>query len=67
MKHTTPCLIENSPLEAVAALADQRKRQALDRLMEKLEATPSEEKDEFETAMHTLIDADKAALEAKGR
>jgi len=65
MKHTTPCLIENSPLEAVAAIADQRKRQALDRLMEKLEATPP--RDEFENAMYGLIDADKAALEAKGR
>ena len=65
MKHPTPCLTENAALEEAAALAERRKLQALDRLMEKLGAAP--ERDDFERAMHRLIDADKAALEAKGR
>lgn len=65
MKHPTPCLGENAALEEAAAIAERRKLRALDRLMEKLGVSP--EQDEFETAMRALIDADKAALEAKGR
>ncbi len=65
MKTAHTCLTENSSLEAAAALAEQRKHQALDRLTEKLNAPP--ERDAFETAMRALIDADKAVQEAKGR
>lgn len=65
MKHPTPCLSENAALEAQAALAEQRKLQALDRLMAKLDTPP--EKDAFHLAMENLIDADKTAREARGR
>lgn len=65
MKHPTPCLGKNAALEEAAAIAERRKLRALDRLMGKLGVRP--ERDEFEAAMHALVDADKAALEAKGR
>lgn len=65
MKHPVPCLDANPGLEQAAHLAEQRKNQALDRLNEKLSATP--EKDAFLLAMENLIDADKAVMEAKRR
>ena len=57
-----PCFETNKELEAAARRAEQRKNQAIDRLMGKLGP-----KDGFEQAMHELIDADKRALEERGR
>ena len=64
-----PCLAASPGLETAAQIAEQRKRQALDHLMEALseaEAATSED-DAFGRAMVELIDADKRILEAKRR
>lgn len=57
-----PCFETNKALEEAAAHAETRKNQAIDRLMGKLGP-----KGEFEEAMNQLIDADKRALQEKGR
>jgi len=62
-----PCFEPPKALEDAARLAEQRKRQAIDRLTEKLAP-----KDRFQRAMVNLIDADKSAhapeaLQEKGR
>ena len=51
-------------LEEAAEAAELRKRRAIQMLAEKLTSTPV---DRFERAMRDLIDADKKALEEKGR
>ena len=56
-----PCFEVNKDLENAARLAEQSKNQAIDRLTKKL--TP----DRFERAMADVIDADKRALQEKGR
>jgi hypothetical protein len=62
-----PCLQVNHDLETAAQLAEQRKHQAIDELLETLTETAGPRGDEFEHAMQALIDADKAALKARGR
>jgi hypothetical protein len=57
-----PCFEVNKPLEEAARKAEQRKAQAIDKLMGKLGP-----RGEFEQAMHDLIDADRRALQEKGR
>jgi hypothetical protein len=59
-----PCFEPPKQLEAAAALAEKRKREAIDRLTEKLAPSGN---DRFEQAMRDLIDADKKALQEKGR
>jgi hypothetical protein len=54
-------------MEKAAAEAEQRKVAALERLQRLAEGAPVLEPDSFEKAMQALIDADKAALEARGR
>jgi hypothetical protein len=65
-----PCFEPNKELLAAAARAEERKNQAIDKIMGKLGPKGS-----FEQAMHELIDADpstslrtgKRALEEKGQ
>jgi hypothetical protein len=57
-----PCFEVNKPLEEVARKAEQRKAEAIDKLMGKLGP-----RGEFEQAMHDLIDADKRALKERGQ
>jgi hypothetical protein len=57
-----PCFEVNKQLEEAARKAEQRKAEAIDKLMGKLGP-----RSEFEQAMHDLIDADKRALQEKGR
>jgi hypothetical protein len=57
-----PCFEVNKPLEEAARKAEQRKAEAIDKLMGKLGP-----RGEFEQAMSDLIDADKRALQEKGR
>ena len=57
-----PCFEVNKPLEEAARKAEQRKAEAIDKLMGKLGP-----RREFEQAMHDLIDADRRALQEKGR
>jgi hypothetical protein len=52
----------NKPLEEAARKAEQRKAEAIDKLMGKLGP-----RGEFEQAMHDLIDADKRALKERGQ
>lgn len=64
-----PCLPADPGLEAVAAIAEQRKRQALDGLMDALSSAEAVEAndDAFGRALVELIDADKHVMEAKRR
>lgn len=64
-----PCVAADTGLEAVAAIAEQRKRQALDGLMDALSSAEAAEAndDEFGRALVELIDADKRVVEAKRR
>jgi hypothetical protein len=57
-----PCFETNKTLEEAARHAEARKNQAIDKLMGKLGP-----RGEFEQAMSDLIDADKRALQEKGR
>jgi hypothetical protein len=57
-----PCFETNKPLEEAARTAEERKVQAIDRLNAKLGP-----RGEFERAMVDLIDADKRAIQEKGR
>ena len=57
-----PCFKTNKTLEEAARHAEARKNQAIDKLMGKLGP-----RGEFEQAMSDLIDADKRALQEKGR
>jgi len=57
-----PCFKVNKPLEEAARKAEQRKAEAIDKLMGKLGP-----RGEFEQAMHDLIDADKRALKERGQ
>jgi hypothetical protein len=52
----------NKPLEEAARKAEQRKAEAIDKLMGKLGP-----RREFEQAMHDLIDADKRALNERAQ
>lgn len=60
-----PCFEAPKALEEAARLAEQRKRRAIARLTSKLDAVHP--KDSFERAMEALIDADRAALQARGQ
>ena len=61
---TQPVFEPPKALEEAAEAAEQRKRRAIQTLAEKLTPTPA---DRFEQAMRDLIDADKKALQEKGR
>lgn len=54
-----------SRLQEQAAAAEKRKDDVLDRMLGRVGAAPKE--DAFERALRVLIDADKAALNAKTR
>jgi hypothetical protein len=56
-----PCFKVNKNLENAARQAEQRKNQAIDRLTKKLKPN------RFERALVDVIDADKRALQEKGR
>ena len=62
MMKTQPCFEPPRHLEEAADQAEQRKREAIARLREKLG-----EGNRFEQAMRDLIDADKRALQEKGK
>lgn len=64
-----PCLSPNPGLETAEQIAEQRKRQALDGLMEALSEAEvaAAHDDKFGRAMVELIDADKKVVEAKRR
>lgn len=65
------CFHEDDALEEAARLAEQRKRAAMGELAAalggSLDDRIGQDPDAFETAMRALIDADKAALRARGR
>jgi hypothetical protein len=62
MMKTQPCFEPPRHLEEAADQAEQRKREAIARLREKLG-----EGNRFEQAMRDLIDADKRAVLARGK
>jgi len=64
MMKPQPCFEPPRHLEEAAELAERRKREAIARLREKLGIN---NRDRFEQAMRGLIDADKRALQEKGK
>ena len=59
-----PCFEPPKHLEEIAELAERRKREAIAQLLEKLGIN---NRDRFEQALRDLIDADKRALQEKGK
>jgi len=59
-----PCFEVDKQLEEAARQAEARKNRAIDRLTEKLGVGSA---DRFGPAVRDLIDADKRALQEKGR
>jgi hypothetical protein len=57
-----PCFEPPKHLEEIADLAERRKREAIQRLRDKLG-----DGDQFGQAIRNLIDADKRALQEKGK
>jgi hypothetical protein len=64
MMKTQPCFEPPRHLEEAAELAEQRKREAIARLSEKLGIS---NRDRFEQAIRELINADKRVLQEKGK
>ena len=65
MKPIEPACLVPPEIKEAAILAEQRKDAALDRLQKLVGATPPHQRDAFESALRSLIDADRALQEAR--